>query len=102
VVAVDVPGDAGHAEGVEERLQYLSWRLNIDREAADDGKGVPVEGLEGGFALIIVVVLDLADQHIEEGSGSGVRVDVGDQWLAVERLDCGACIKGEQAIDQTA
>lgn len=71
MVAIDVPGDAGHAEGVEERLQYLSGRLNIDREASDDGKGVPVEGLEGGFALVVVFVLELADQHIEEGSGAG-------------------------------
>jgi hypothetical protein len=97
-----VPGDARDAENVEERLQYLSGRLNIDREAADDGKGVPVEGPEGGFALFVVVVLELADQHIEEGGGAGVRVDVRDQGLAVGRLDCGACIEREQAIDQAA
>jgi hypothetical protein len=76
-----MPNDAGQAVKTESRLKR---GLDIQHETPDDRIGMTAEGFEGGLTVVVIVILELPDQHIQQGRGPGMRVNVGEQGLAVD------------------
>jgi hypothetical protein len=57
---------------------------------------------EGSFAVSVsIIVLELADQQIEQGGGAGMGIDIGDLGLTLGTCGGVSGIEGYQAVCQT-